>query len=77
LTFFFFCFCFCFGSCWQADKQAVSEEYTVVLTYNGMPKDEDKIGKLRTLFIDFTNSNVRNSINSYIVSKKKKFFFQH
>lgn len=48
-----------------------------MLTYNGMPKDEDKIGKLRTLFIDFTNSNVRNSINSYIVSKKKKFFFQH
>jgi len=40
------------------EKAFVSEPFVVELTHNGMPKDESKIGKLRTLFTDLSNQIV-------------------
>jgi hypothetical protein len=46
----------------------LSEDYEVVLTYNGMPVDEDKIGKLRTLFADLTEKEILNG-SIYLVCR--------
>ncbi|KAL1921661.1 uncharacterized protein VTP21DRAFT_10303 [Calcarisporiella thermophila] len=35
-----------------AESRYVSEEYVVVLTVNGIPQDESKIGRIHTLFTD-------------------------
>lgn len=38
----------------KADSNFLTEQFCVVLTYNGMPKDECQIGKLQTLFADLS-----------------------
>ncbi|OAD06438.1 hypothetical protein MUCCIDRAFT_116386, partial [Mucor lusitanicus CBS 277.49] len=36
------------------DGKFLTEQFVVVLNYNGMPKDESQIGKLQTLFVDLS-----------------------
>lgn len=40
----------------------VTENYLVRLTFNGMPKEEDKIGRLRTIFADLSKSDLSNEL---------------
>ncbi|KAL7336216.1 Deoxycytidine kinase 1 [Mucor circinelloides] len=36
------------------DSKFLTEQFVVVLNYNGMPKDESQIGKLQALFVDLS-----------------------
>lgn len=42
----------------QSSKSFISEEYLVKLTYNGMPTDLEKMGKLSTIFTDLSNRDI-------------------
>jgi hypothetical protein len=45
----------------QTQKAYITEDYVVVLSHQGVPKDAKKLGKLRTLFADLSHSQVRVS----------------
>lgn len=51
----------------HADNKFLTEEYLVVLNYNGMPKDEGRIGKLNTLFTQISNHDLNKDI--YLVCR--------
>lgn len=51
----------------RADEKFLTEEYSVVLNYNGMPKDENRIGKLNTLFTQISNHDLNKDI--YLVCR--------
>lgn len=51
----------------RSDEKFLTEEYCVVLNYNGMPKDESRIGKLNTLFTQISNHDLNKNI--YLVCR--------
>lgn len=51
----------------RADARFLTEEYCVVLTSNGMPRDESKIGRIRTLFTDLSHIDIQDQI--YLVCR--------
>ncbi|CAG8816018.1 31003_t:CDS:1, partial [Racocetra persica] len=46
----------------KADSRFITEEYFIVLNHNGVPKDEAKIGKIRTLFTDLSHHDIQEQI---------------
>ncbi|CAG8566604.1 19239_t:CDS:2, partial [Racocetra fulgida] len=46
----------------KADSRFITEEYFIVLNHNGVPKDEAKIGKIRTLFTDLSPHDIQEQI---------------
>lgn len=51
----------------KANDCTVTEQFSVTLTYNGMPKDERQIGRLRTLFADLSPHDVSEHL--YLVCR--------
>ncbi|KAI9032699.1 hypothetical protein CLU79DRAFT_883250 [Phycomyces nitens] len=51
----------------KADSTFVTEQFVVILTYNGMPKDESQIGKLQTLFTDLSAHDLTG--NLYLICR--------
>jgi hypothetical protein len=47
------------------DRKFLTEQFVVILNYNGMPKDETQIGKLQTLFVDLSSHDMSDDL--YIV----------
>lgn len=47
------------------ERKFITEQFVVVLTFNGMPKDETQIGKLQALFVDLSSHDM--SENLYMV----------
>lgn len=45
-----------------SEKKFLTEQFLVVLTYNGMPKDEEQIGKLQTLFVDLSLHDLTDNV---------------
>ncbi|KAH8549128.1 hypothetical protein BGW37DRAFT_121469 [Umbelopsis sp. PMI_123] len=46
----------------RLDEKFLTEEFLVVMNYNGMPKDESRIGKLNTLFTQISNHDLNKDI---------------
>ncbi|CAG8443325.1 12058_t:CDS:2 [Acaulospora colombiana] len=46
----------------KANGQFITEEYFIVLNHNGVPKDESKIGKMRTIFTDLSPHDIQEQI---------------
>ncbi|CAG8552369.1 31262_t:CDS:2 [Gigaspora margarita] len=46
----------------RADSRFITEEYLIVLNHNGVPKDESKIGKIRTLFTDLSPHDIQDQV---------------
>lgn len=46
----------------KTEQKYISEDYVIELTYNGMPKDEEKIGQLKTLFTGLTSRELGESL---------------
>ncbi|KAK4511533.1 uncharacterized protein ATC70_012748 [Mucor velutinosus] len=44
------------------DGKFLTEQFVVVLNYNGMPKDESQIGKLQTLFVDLSLHDITEDL---------------
>lgn len=44
------------------DGKFLTEQFVVVLNYNGMPKDESQIGKLQTLFVDLSLHDIADDL---------------
>ncbi|KAG2185632.1 hypothetical protein INT44_002425, partial [Umbelopsis vinacea] len=51
----------------RPDEKFLTEEFLVVMNYNGMPKDESRIGKLNTLFTQISNHDLNKDI--YLVCR--------
>lgn len=51
----------------KAEGTFLTEEFYIILNYNGMPRDESKIGKLRTLFTDLSSHDLNE--NLYLVCR--------
>jgi hypothetical protein len=51
----------------RPDEKFLTEEFLVVMNYNGMPKDEGRIGKLNTLFTQISNHDLNKDI--YLVCR--------
>src|SRR5436853_1069344 len=51
----------------KADSKFITEEYFIVLNHNGVPKDENKIGKIRTIFTDLSLHDIQEQI--YLVCR--------
>lgn len=47
------------------DRKFLTEQFVVILNYNGMPKDETQIGKIQTLFVDLSSHDMVDDL--YIV----------
>ncbi|KAG2199372.1 hypothetical protein INT47_001554 [Mucor saturninus] len=47
------------------EQKFLTEQFVVVLNYNGMPKDETQIGKMRALFVDLSLHDLTD--NLYLV----------
>ena len=47
----------------------ISENYVVRLTYNGMPADEDRIGRLYTIFADLSRQDVSAASGVYLICR--------
>lgn len=48
-----------------SEKKFLTEQFVVILNYNGMPKDETQIGKLQALFVDLSQHDLAD--NLYLV----------
>ncbi|CAG8722453.1 13625_t:CDS:2, partial [Dentiscutata heterogama] len=46
----------------KVDSRFITEEYLIVLNHNGVPKDESKIGKIRTLFTDLSPHDIQDQV---------------
>jgi hypothetical protein len=46
----------------KTDGKFISEDFSVRLTFNGMPCDEDKIGKLYTIFADLSRRDLISEV---------------
>ncbi|CAG8456993.1 uncharacterized protein OCT59_018840 [Rhizophagus irregularis] len=51
----------------KADSKFITEEYFIILNHNGVPKDESKIGKIRTIFTDLSPHDIQEQI--YLVCR--------
>ncbi|RUS24199.1 hypothetical protein BC938DRAFT_473961, partial [Jimgerdemannia flammicorona] len=51
----------------KIEGRFLTEEFHILLNYNGMPRDESKIGKLRTLFTDLSTHDLNE--NLYLVCR--------
>ncbi|CAG8553818.1 6358_t:CDS:2 [Funneliformis caledonium] len=49
------------------DSKFITEEYFIILNHNGVPKDESKIGKIRTIFTDLSPHDIQEQI--YLVCR--------
>ncbi|CAO3653315.1 unnamed protein product [Mucor hiemalis] len=45
-----------------SERKFLTEQFLVVLTYNGMPKDEEQIGKLQALFVDLSLHDLTDNV---------------
>lgn len=52
-----------------SEKRFISEDYLVTLTYNGMPKDIEKIGSMNTVFADLSKRDLTPSSSLFLVCK--------
>ncbi|CAG8521101.1 2273_t:CDS:2 [Ambispora leptoticha] len=46
----------------KTDARFITEEYFIILNHNGVPKDQAKIGKMRTLFTDLSPHDIQDDI---------------
>ncbi|CAG8657138.1 13718_t:CDS:2, partial [Acaulospora morrowiae] len=46
----------------KANGRFITEDYFIVLNHNGVPKDESKIGKMRTIFTDLSPHDIQEQI---------------
>ncbi|KAI8364106.1 hypothetical protein BD560DRAFT_436932 [Blakeslea trispora] len=46
----------------STERKFLTEQFNVVLNYNGMPKDESQIGKLQTLFVDLSLHDISDDL---------------
>ncbi|KAI3654653.1 hypothetical protein MP228_000033 [Amoeboaphelidium protococcarum] len=53
----------------HAERRFISEEYIIHLTPNGMPADEEKIGQLKTIFVDLSKKEASAGAQVYLVCK--------
>ncbi|KAI3639016.1 hypothetical protein MIR68_003514 [Amoeboaphelidium protococcarum] len=53
----------------HAERRFISEEYIIHLTPNGMPADEEKIGQLKTVFVDLSKKEASAGAQVYLVCK--------
>ncbi|RHZ66608.1 hypothetical protein Glove_306g74 [Diversispora epigaea] len=51
----------------KAGARSITEEYFIVFNHNGVPKDESKIGKIRTIFTDLSHHDIQEQI--YLVCR--------
>ncbi|CAH1759237.1 2984_t:CDS:2 [Entrophospora sp. SA101] len=46
----------------KTDSRFITEEYCIILNHNGVPKDESKIQKIRTLFTDLSPHDIQDQV---------------
>ncbi|CAO3611450.1 unnamed protein product [Cunninghamella blakesleeana] len=46
----------------ESQGKFITEQFVVNLNYNGMPRDESKIGKLQTLFVDLSTHDLNDQL---------------
>ncbi|KAG9302767.1 hypothetical protein G9A89_009544 [Geosiphon pyriformis] len=46
----------------RTDSRFITEEYFIMLNHNGVPKDQSKIGKMRTIFTDLSPHDIQDNI---------------
>ncbi|KAI9303949.1 hypothetical protein BJ944DRAFT_240997 [Cunninghamella echinulata] len=52
----------CFSLYSESQGKFITEQFVVNLNYNGMPRDESKIGKLQTLFVDLSTHDLNDQL---------------
>ncbi|OBZ90658.1 Dedicator of cytokinesis protein 3 [Choanephora cucurbitarum] len=55
----------------STERKFLTEQFNVVLNYNGMPREESQIGKLQTLFVDLSLHDISDDL--YMVCHVARF----